>query len=106
MSDYCQLCNTANGAHTHYCPANPANERSELASATGYAWVCISERLPDCKKVVVLFKDKSMLIANGEKITQQFAEYCQITHWLEIPATPNESSSVTRHTERNKCKPQ
>lgn len=37
MSDYCQLCNTANGAHTHYCPANPANERSELASATGYA---------------------------------------------------------------------
>lgn len=35
MSDYCQLCNTANGAHTHYCPANPANERSELASATG-----------------------------------------------------------------------
>lgn len=35
MSDYCQLCNTANGLHTHYCPANPANEQSELASATG-----------------------------------------------------------------------
>lgn len=32
MNDYCQLCNNANGTHTHYCPANPANERSELAA--------------------------------------------------------------------------
>ena len=45
MSDYCQLCNTANGAHTHYCPENPANERSELASATGYA---LRLSCPDC----------------------------------------------------------
>ena len=26
--------------------------------------------------------------------------------WLTRRASPNESSSVTRHTERNKCKPQ
>ena len=31
---------------------------------------------------------------------------CKLPENLNVDMTPNDSSSVTRHTERNKCKPQ